>query len=115
MQVHDIIEPSGNVFHVEIGVDKLTAAEQLAIDRFGEPVIAVGGSFTGSVSFTLPARDVRFPSGFPVKQLFDLADFGDAAARSVVFRDTIKARLVTARDTWIAKSIANIQENITTA
>jgi len=118
MRLADTIELIDNAYHVQIGLAEergLTPVEQEAFANFGDAVVDVGGEFsTEGLTFTLPTRDVFFPSGFPVKQIFSLDDFNDANARAVLWRDTIKTRIIAQRDAWLAKSVGNVDENITT-
>lgn len=88
-------------YHVQIGLDQgedqaLTPVEREAIRQNGEPVVDCGGAFTGPPSFTLANRELRFPSQFPVIQLFNTTDYADAEARANVFKDTVSARIATA-------------------
>lgn len=88
-------------YHVQIGLDQgeefaLTPVEREAIRQNGEPVVDCGGAFTGPPAFTLPARELRFPSQFPVVQLFNTDDYANAEDRANVFKDAVSARIVTA-------------------
>lgn len=107
----------GNVYHVEIGVAGLTPEEQAAVNRFGEPVIDFGGSFTGSatrpgdnvatyVTYSLPARERRILSQTPVKQVFSLDDFEDADIRAQVWLSRNKNLLFMAREGLLIRGYA---------
>jgi len=85
-------------YHVEVDLaeDGLTPVEAEVISQHGEPVITAGGLFDDeiSLSYTLADDDRKFPSQFPVKAIFSLADFpSDANDRAVLFRDEIRDRI----------------------
>lgn len=97
-------------YHVQIGLDQgedqaLTPVEREAVRQNGEPVVDCGGAFTGPPAFTLPSRELRFPSQFPVVQLFNTDDYADAESRANVFKAEVSARIVTAINA--AKTYAN--------
>lgn len=105
MQIEVYIRPLNNLFEVQIGLagtpeEALTPVEREAFRNFGEPVVDCGGEFDDGdgLVFNLPTDERRFPSQFPVKQLFSLEDNADANDRAVLYRTTIEQRLVTARD-----------------
>jgi hypothetical protein len=100
MEIVSYIKLVSSNYEVEIDLapDGLTPVEEAAITNFGEPVIPTGGTFTRAspaLTFTLPESDRKFPSQFPVKASFDIADNADANARAVLFRDKILERLTT--------------------
>jgi hypothetical protein len=107
-------------YEVQIGLAKpldtaLTPVEKQAFDTFGEPVVDCGGTFTTEgLTFTLPTDQRWFPSQFPVKQVFALADHSDANARAQLFRSTIQTRLVAARDAQIALSPGTTGRTVST-
>jgi hypothetical protein len=120
MEIETRIDQCDNAYSVQIGLancpeDALTPVERQAFQAFGEPVVDVGGSFSGEdLSFTLPSDQRRFPSQFPVKQVFSLADNSDANARAVLYQTTIQARLVAARNTQTEKSDGTVGRFVTT-
>lgn len=110
MQIEVYIRPLNNLFEVQIGLagtpeEGLTPVEREAFRNFGEPLIECGGDFDDGdgLTFSLPSDARRFPSQFPVKQLFSLSDEADANDRAVLYRTTIETRLVTARDAQTQK------------
>lgn len=83
----------------------LTPTETDAFLKFGEPLVQIGGTFTGGeLTFSLPADVAALPSQFPIKQIFSLGDYEDAGARATLFRNTMETRLVAARDAKLALS-----------
>jgi hypothetical protein len=101
-------------YAAQVSVLRVTSAEQEKLTQFGDPLVEIGGTFTGSVTrpgedtpvsvtFTLSARAVRLPSGFPVKRVFDLVDSADADVQAKVWADTIKTRMTTAKTTLMAQ------------
>lgn len=98
------------------------ASRQIA--RFGEPLLEVGGEFSGSatragdgaatsVAFELTARQRRVPSQMPHQQVFDLRDSDDADVEARVFEQAIRSRLETLRDELMAQQ-ANFVGTTTT-
>lgn len=121
MNVQHTISISGNAYHVQIGPDDrlsgsgLTPVEYEAFARFGEPVIDCGGTFTlGEGTFTLPANELRYPSQFPILQLFALDDFADAGDRADAFRAQILAKLAAAKDAVLEKQANHVGTQIST-
>ena len=99
MEIISNIRLVSNTYEVEIDLAQggLTPVEAEAIRQFGEPVTETGGEFdNGSgLEFELPEADRKFPSQFPVKAVFSLADNANANARAILFKDTIIQRLTT--------------------
>jgi hypothetical protein len=112
MEIDVRIDLINNVYHVQVGLTDsasgkpLTPVEAEAFQRFGEPLVQIGGTFTaGELSFTLPADARRLPSQFPVKQAFSLDDYpDDAGDRATAFRNTMETRLIAARDAALAET-----------
>jgi cation transport regulator ChaB len=87
-------------FHVQIGLDlreedALTPLEKDAIKQNGDPIVECGGDFSDP-TFTLPSKELRFPSQFPVVQLFNTDDYEDAEDRANSYAGTVTARIVAA-------------------
>lgn len=85
-------------YHVEIRVPAsgaFTPVEQEALRRVGEPVISCGGEFTDgdAITFTLGTNDRKFPSSFPVKQVFSLIDDENAGDHAQVWETVMKERI----------------------
>jgi hypothetical protein len=85
-------------YHAQIGLnpadDALSTAEKEALEQFGEPTIACGGVFgSGGTTFTLAANDLRFPSQFPVKHTFSIADDEQANDYALLFNSTLTTRI----------------------
>lgn len=102
------IDIINNSYHVTIGLDPgpdaLTEVEKNALATFGEPVIALGGTFTPSpvtnpATFTLPVKDLRFPSQAPFTQIFPVTTYTpNTAAFATWYRTNIIAAINTAVD-----------------
>ena len=125
MKINSRIEIIDDEYLTLVGIQAVSPTEQEAIDRFGEPVVDVGGSFTGSltrpgagaptaVAFTLPSKQYYLPSTFPVHQTFSLADYEDADVRAEVYRQTIVARIGSARTTILARAANFVGETLVT-
>ena len=113
MELLSRISLISGVYHVQVGINDgpdakpLTPVELEAIAAMGEPIVECGGTFTQidpAITYTLPGDSRSLPSGFPIKQLFAIADFNNAGARAVLFRNTIETRMTAARDAVTAAS-----------
>lgn len=100
MRLTSSLKLVGNVYHAQIGVadaDPFTVRELDVLAKIGEPEVSIGGNFTGAgVDFTLDAREVLFPSGFPVKRQFDLDDDVLSGENADVYLTTLKTRVTAA-------------------
>lgn len=119
MELRSVIRVSNNLYQGEISLDTnggvstgLTPVETEAINNFGAPAVDIGGDFgttgttgaTGSNTyFHIPNNVKYFPTNFPVKQTFSLADFPmgttappNAAVRINVWATEVIARITTA-------------------
>lgn len=117
MEIISYIRLVNNAYEVELDLADggLTPVEKDCITKFGEPVISVGGEFTDGVdlTFTLADNDRKFPSQFPVKYSFGLADYpSDANDRAVLFRNTIRTRIDDAVTALRALSIGDTGRTI---
>ena len=114
MQLEKTIRLVNNSYSAEVSLsdDGLTGIEKDALAELGDLTIDLGGTFTGStyagtygdlnsISYTLPTNQVSFPSQFPCKQVFSIADHSNAAQRAKLFVETIQTRINTARGTLI--------------
>jgi len=98
MEIESKIRLVNNAYSVELDLADggLTPVELQAIRNYGEPVVSAGGLFDdgAGLTYTLPDDDRKFPSQFPVKYTFSLADYpSDANDRAVLFRQTMKTRI----------------------
>jgi hypothetical protein len=125
MKIYSNIEIVNDAYVAQVGIQAVSPTEQEALDRFGEPAVDVGGSFTGSltrpgdvsptaVAFILPSKQYYLPSTFPVQQTFSLADFEDADVRAEVYRQTIVVRIGSARTTILARAANFVGETLVT-
>lgn len=101
LKVKQKVEDTLYVYQFDL--EEISPADASLIDKFGEPNINVGGSFTtDSVAWTLPDEYVKLPSGFPVVKKVDasVAPFStNTANRLATYRTTITARVAAAFDT----------------
>lgn len=114
------IDIINNSYHVTIGLDPgpdaLTEVEKNALAAFGEPIISLGGTFTPTnpatnpVSFTLPVKDLRFPSQAPFTQIFPVTTYtlANAAAYAAYYRTAIKTAIDVGVDTKTALATTNV-------
>lgn len=82
--------------------------------KYSEPEIDAGGTFTGSVSFTLPERLVRIRNESPFAVSFDSRDSADSEDMADVWATTILARLTSAIETLRANSDEYTTESVVT-
>ena len=94
MQFKHKREFENNVCIIQIWTG-FTEDEELRLLKYGEPKINVGGSFSdgGSIAFNLPDEYKEIKSEFPIELRRDLRDHVNAVAESILWQDTIKARL----------------------
>ena len=125
MKIHSSVELVSDTYLATVGIQAISPVEEEAIARFGEPVVEVGGTFTGSltrpgagaptdVSYVLPARQYSLPTNFPVQQAFSLLDYVDADVRAETFRTTILARITAARSALLARVANYVGETLST-
>lgn len=79
----------------------LSEGDKKAMRQFGEPEIALGGTFLSETEneFTLPAKTAKLRSDFPFTQTFDSRDetFSENTLTKVVgYRDAIITRITDA-------------------
>lgn len=114
MELKTDIKLVNNIYHAVVGLgdNGLTSAETEAINSFGAPYVSCGGEFgttgtTGSTGtntyFTLDSNDKLFPTNFPIKQTFSLADYPEgttappaASKRANTWRNAIVDRVTAA-------------------
>ena len=79
---------------VTIGTESFTAGEDALLDKFGEPLVETGGTFTdGSLTFTVAADPRKLKTGMvAVQQIFDSADTDDAEEQANLWALTIQNR-----------------------
>ena len=105
------IDLINNSYHVTIGLDPgpdaLTEVEKNALAAFGEPVITLGGTFTPSpvtnpATFTLPAKNLRFPSQAPFTQIFPVTTY---TTNTAAFATWYRTNIIAAIDTGVSEKV----------
>ena len=107
------IDLINNSYHVTIGLDPgpdaLTEVEKNALAAFGEPVITLGGTFTPSpppatapLTFTLPAKNLRFPSQAPFTQIFPVTTY---TTNTAAFATWYRTNIIAAIDTGVSEKV----------
>ena len=87
----------GNKYQVQISITEVTPADQDLIKANGEPLVPVGGLVTGpSDTVTLPSKDARLTSGFPIVQIFDGSAFIDPAGLASAWATDVLAAITAA-------------------
>ena len=118
MKVRTFINYTANRIRVQVGVDGLTSREKELVAGFGQPLVEVGGSFSGvvtdptvddyednqvPVAFTLPTSQRQLPDQFPVVRFFDREDNSKAHLYAKVFADSIADRISVANAQLMSK------------
>lgn len=124
MKLQTFIDVVDNRYRVEIRIYNTTSLEDELMDQYGEPLIEVGGSFSGTVNlpgggtqaadFTLPAEQRRLKSDFPLVKYFDLDDDADSDVNARLYADTITTRITTAKNTLLTNDQNFVSESVTT-
>jgi hypothetical protein len=108
MQIETQITLVSGVYGTKVGLssgpEAMTPVEREKLGAFGEPTVAIGGSFTvpdvsPALTFTFPAADYRFPSEFPMTRKFGITDYDTAAranAAAVYYNQQMVARITNA-------------------
>ena len=100
MRITKISSVVDGVFIVTVVTDDWSEADKQLMQRFGEPVINVGGAFSGgtspTVEFTLPDSSQRIMTASPFTARFDSRDNAAAETMAVIWRDEIRDRIVDA-------------------
>jgi len=111
MNITTTVGLSGGIYSVDIstGADVFTPIEQDAVSRFGEPLIECGGTFTlDALNYTLDSLTRYFPSQFPIRQRFSIADNANAYDRATLWKNTILTRIVSAITTLRGNNITQL-------
>ena len=82
MEIETSLEIINDTYRAQIGITSgrgsrgLSPIEAQGFQQFGDQIVECGGVITlnGGGTFTLPTNPLRFPSQFPVIQLFSIAD-----------------------------------------
>jgi hypothetical protein len=125
MEIESFIDLVNGAYVTQIGLTTGTSAKPLsALEQeiwadFGEPLIECGGDFLDPddsevTLYSLPLDSRRLPSQFPVKKTFDTSDSANAKVRATVYRDTLIARIETARNTHLGLATSVPGHTITT-
>ena len=99
--------------------EKISETDKILMRQYGEPEIAIGGSFgTSPDVYTLPAKYIKLRSGFPFTQEFDstCAPFNtDTQTKVLAFRDTVITNVTSAlttlrdnEDTFTSEQVYNL-------
>lgn len=125
MKIATSINKINNRYVATVDVVEFSNLEKEFINKFGSPVIELGGLFEGdlvdpntselvSVSFSLPTKPRRLDVDFPQNQIFDSFDFVDAPFRAKLFIDTIVSRITLAKSILMSKNAPFVGEFLTT-
>ena len=100
MKLRKFFVLDANVFRVVMQSEEWSERDRELMDKFGEPEINTGGSFTGPPTFSLPSslRDLMTETSAirPLTKAFDMDDFGDAKARATVWAAEMTTRITSA-------------------
>ena len=81
------------VYQVRIVVEDVSEGDNELIEKYGEPDVDLGGSFTGPPAFTLTSRLVTIVSESPHIQRFDSRDDVNAEDKANVWADEVELRI----------------------
>lgn len=98
IRTYQLVENNLYVINFVNDLAALSKSDRDLVDKFGEPEINLGGSFTtDALEWELPNEYVKLVSGFPVRREFDLtaSPFADedGLAMLVTYRTTILSRI----------------------
>ena len=126
MQIFTDIQALDGRYVVCIKTQRLSEHEEEMIAQFGEPTVDIGGTFQGSmlrpgdtapgtgIAFMLPSDIRGIVAGFPVQQVFDLADSPDSDLRAKLWADTVAGLIIAAKTALMAKAAAFVGQTIVT-
>ena len=104
MKIRKFSTLSDGVYRVSMYTQDWSQGDLELMDKYGEPEVDQGGTFTGPPAFTLASNLVRIKSGSPISQSFDSRDYADADERAVVWKDEVSALIVSAVTTLRANT-----------
>ncbi len=100
MKLTKISSVVDSVFTVALVTADWSEADKQLMQRFGEPIINVGGAFSGgtspTVEFTLPDSSRRIMTESPFTARFDSRDDAAAETMATIWRDEVRDRIVDA-------------------
>ena len=103
MDITVLKELKDNRYSAEFSLE-LTDQEADLAEKFGEPSVNVGGSFTGPPAFTLADDYHNLPSGFPVSLSIDANGDPEAKDKMNVWITEVKTRLTSAKNTLVSQT-----------
>jgi len=113
LRVFQSIEDNNYVFLFTADQTDISSGDQQLIEKFGEPDINFGGTFTNGsgLTYTLPDERVKIVSGLPYKKVVDIttAPWSTSTSTSLaLYRTTIQA-------SWIAAitALRNLSDGFT--
>jgi|GEM_PF-5597390 hypothetical protein len=121
--VNQFIQNDNYTFVFNIDPASISSDDNAAIQKYGQPVIDFGGTFTDNTStnFIIPDNYVSLPTGFPVQVTYTITGSSvfatNTANRLQVYRTTILSNISTAittlrstsnADTFTGEYISNI-------
>jgi hypothetical protein len=120
LRIYQSLDSSDYVFNFVSENSEVSQADKDLMDKFGEPEINIGGTFTegeGLLTFELPDEYVKVVSGFPVKKIFTPTaepwDDTDVEDKMDLYRTTIQTRFSTAFTTLRANQDTFTNEYVT--
>jgi len=115
VKVRTIKELEDNVYSVEHQIPEFSGSDAELAEKFGEPEVQIGGTFTAGLdSVVIDSAFRKLPSGFPVIEQFHGSDFDDAGALASSYAATILTRITTAVTTLRANADTFSGESVTT-
>jgi len=87
---------ANNIYTVILTAESVSQADLDLMTEYGEPIIDIGGSFTGPPIFTLASKEKKIRTGFPVIQQFDGNADDDAEDKANAWTSENKAKILSA-------------------
>jgi len=91
---------NNGIYQIVINVEDISQNDQLLMQKYGEPTVDLGGTFTPEVpapEFTLPSKVVSIMAGnYVLRQSFDSRDTGYAQANADAWSEELNTRITDA-------------------
>lgn len=84
------------VYKISLYTEEWSELDLKLMEKYGEPEVDLGGSFTGPPELDLSANLVSLRAESPFTQSFDSDDYVDADERAVVWKEAVVTRIKSA-------------------
>ena len=115
MKLRQFTALNNDVFTVTLITEDWSQNDVQLMEKFGEPQIDLGGTFTGTPSYTLPTNLKNIMTESPFVQGFDYRDFTTTTqARAALWATTMTTRIQAAVSTLRGNTDTFTGESVTT-